>query len=425
LTKVHGQNEWKRMDVTILIFLLVYVAMGLGKLPGFKVDRTGAAVVGALAMMIVGSIGPEAAWNAIDYKTVGMLFGLMVVSAAFVVSGFYGWVAQRVTALKVSPPALLAILIAVGGFLSAMLTNDVVVVAMTPLLVSITLARGLNPAPFLLAFCFAANTGSAGTLIGSPQNMIAAEGLSLSFNGFLMVAAVPALISLPIVWAIVSLIYRGRWLAPVGTPARAVVPADRPIGLDRPETTKALVVTIAVILAFMFSPWRRELVALAGAGVLLVNRKISSQDVLKQVDGDLLLLIMGLFVVNAALAATGLPGQVLASLKSAGLDLNNPLTLLLVGSVLSNIVGNNPTVMLLVPYLNPAVHRDALGAALALGTGFSSSIVIFGSLAGIIVVEQAAAHGLTISFKEFSRAGVPVAVACMALAAAWIWFLGR
>jgi Na+/H+ antiporter NhaD/arsenite permease-like protein len=102
LTKVHGQNERKRMDVTILIFLLVYAAMGLGKLPGFKVDRTGAAVVGALAMMIAGSIARQAAWNAIDYKTVGMLFGLMVVSAAFVVSGFYGWVAQRVTALKVA-----------------------------------------------------------------------------------------------------------------------------------------------------------------------------------------------------------------------------------------------------------------------------------------------------------------------------------
>jgi Na+/H+ antiporter NhaD/arsenite permease-like protein len=194
------------MDATLLIFLLVYIAMGLGKLPGFKVDRTGAAVVGALAMMIVGSIAPQAAWNAIDYKTVGMLFGLMVVSAAFVVSGFYSWVAQRVTTLQVSPPVLLAMLIAVGGFLSALLTNDVVVVAMTPLLVSITLARGLNPVPFLLAFCFAANTGSSGTLIGSPQNMIAAEGLSLSFNGFLRVAAIPALFSLPIVWAFLSLI---------------------------------------------------------------------------------------------------------------------------------------------------------------------------------------------------------------------------
>ena len=210
-----------------------------------------------------------------------------------------------------------------------MLTNDLVVVAMTPLLVLITLARGLNPVPFLLAFCFAANTGSSGTPIGSPQNMIAAEGLSLSFNGFLIVAAVPALISLPIVWVIVSLDDRGRWLAPVGKPAGAVVPEHRPMGLDRFETIKALVVTIAVILAFIFSDWRRELIALAGAGVLLVNRKISSQDVLKQVDGDLLLLIMGLFVVNAAVAATGLPGRFLASLKG-GLDLNNPLSLFLV-----------------------------------------------------------------------------------------------
>ncbi len=140
------------MELTVFIFLLVYVAMGFGKLPGFMVDRTGAATVGALAMMVAGSISPKAAWEAIDYRTVGMLFGLMVVSAAFVVSGFYAWAARGITTLKVSPPALLAVLVATGGLLSALLTNDVVVVAMTPLLVSITLSRGLNPVPFLLAF---------------------------------------------------------------------------------------------------------------------------------------------------------------------------------------------------------------------------------------------------------------------------------
>lgn len=156
------------MDITLLIFLLVYVAMGAGKLPSTMVDRTGAAVVGALAVMAAGGISAKAAWDAIDYRTVGMLFGLMVVSAAFVVSNFYAWTAQRVASLNVAPPMLLAVLVGVGGGLSALLTNDVVVVAMTPLLVSLRLARGLNPVPFLLAFCFAANAGSSGTLIGSP-----------------------------------------------------------------------------------------------------------------------------------------------------------------------------------------------------------------------------------------------------------------
>jgi Na+/H+ antiporter NhaD/arsenite permease-like protein len=409
------------MELTVFIFLLVYVAMGFGTLPGFKVDRTGAAIVGALAMMVAGSISPKAAWDAIDYRTVGMLFGLMVVSAAFVVSGFYAWAARGITTLEVSPPALLAVLVASGGLLSAALTNDVVVVAMIPLLVSITLSRGLNPVPFLLAFCFAANSGSAGTLIGSPQNMIAAQGLGLSFNGFLRVAALPALASLPIVWGIVALIYRGRWQA-VTSGSAAAKPAA-PIEFNRWETGKAALITLIVVAAFVFSHVSRELIALGAAGVLLINRRIASSDMLKNVDGNLLLLIMGLFVVNAALAATGLPQQLLAQCRAAGLDLNHPLTLFLAASALSNVVGNNPTVMLLVPFLDPAANGDALGAALALGTGFASNLTIFGSLAGIIVVEQAAEHGVKISFSEFSRAGLPVALACMVVAAVWVTML--
>lgn len=410
------------MDITLLIFLLVYVAMAAGTLPGFKVDRSGAAVVGAMAMMAFGLIDPQKAWDAIDYRSVGMLFGLMVVSAAFVVSGFYAKVAAWVTTLQVSPPVLLAILVVVSGLMSAVLTNDVVVVAMTPLLVSITLARGLNPVPFLLAFCFAANTGSSGTLMGSPQNMIAAQGLQLSFNGFLGVAGLPALLSLPIVWLVVAAIYRGRWtLSP--SPAAKGAAAEAAVPFNRLETIKAGVVAIAVVLAFTFTDWPRELVALGAAAILLVNRKIASADMMKHVDGSLLLLFMGLFVVNAAMAATDMPQHLLTSLRAAGVNLNEPVTLFTVAAVISNIVGNNAAVMLLVPYLEVGANRDALGAALALGTGFSSSLVVFGSLAGIIVVEQAAAHGVKISFWEFSRSGIIAAFACMVLAAGWIWML--
>ena len=406
------------MTLTLAVFVLVYVAMGMGQVPGFKVDRTGAAIVGALVLIAAGRIAPKAAWDAIDYRTIGLLFGLMVVSAAFIVSGFYGWAAHRVATLDVSPPVLLAILIAVAGLLSAVLTNDVVVVAMTPLLVAITLSRGLNPVPFLLGFCFAANAGSSGTIIGSPQNMIAAQGLGISFNGFLKIAAVPALLSLPIVWAIVALIYRNRWHAATAGPAAE---APQP---DHWETAKAGIVTLGVVLAFVLTDWPKELVALGAAAILLVNRAIASSDMLGKVDGNLLLLLMGLFIVNAAMAATGLPQRLLGDLQGAGIDLDQPLTLFLVICALSNVVGNNPAVMLLIPYLGGAGDRDALGAALALGTGFSSNMLVFGSLAGIIVVEQAKAKGVTISFSEFARAGLPVALACMAMAAAWIALLG-
>lgn len=412
------------MAFTLLIFLLVYVAMGFGSLPGFKVDRTGAAIIGAFALMVVGSITPKAAWDAIDYRSIGMLFGLMVVSAAFVVSGFYAWAAQRVASLPVSPPVLLAVLIAVSGFLSSLLTNDVVVVAMTPLLVSLTMARGLNPVPFLLAFCFAANTGSSGTLIGSPQNMIAAQGLGLSFNGFLKVTLAPALLSLPMIWAIVAWVYRKRWhLSGAAPSASAASPAPATPAFDLTETIKAGIVTLAVVGAFVWSDWPKELIALGAAGVLLINRTIASSDMLKHVDGNLLLLIMGLFVVNAAMASTGLPQHLLGDLRSAGINLNDPLSLFFVGGILSNIVGNNPAVMLLVPVLDASHNADALGAALVLGTGFSSNLIVFGSLAGIIVVEQAAASGVKISFAEFAKAGIPVTLACMAMAAVWILWL--
>lgn len=417
------------MDLTLLIFLLVYVAMGFGKLPGFKVDRTGAAVVGALAMMAAGSITAKNAWYSIDYRTICLLFGLMVVSAAFVVSGFYSWTAQRIATLKISPPALLAVMTVVSGALSAVLTNDVVVVAMTPLLVSVTLSRGLNPIPFLLAFCFAANTGAAGTLIGSPQNMIVAQGLDLSFTGLLKASAVPALLSLPLIWGIIAFMYRGRWElaadAKIGASGTPATNAPAPT-LDVWETAKAGCITTAVVVAFVVSDWPRELIALSAAGILLINRKIASSDMLKHVDGNLLLLIMGLFIVNAAFAATGLPQALLGDLRHAGINLDNPIALFFVIGVLSSIVGNNPAVMLLMPFLQPSAETaNALGAALVLGSGFSSNIFVFGSLAGIIVVEQAAACGVKISFGEFSRAGVPVTILCMALAAGWILLVGN
>lgn len=408
------------MDLTLLIFFLVYLAMALGTLPGFKVDRTGAAVIGALAMMTAGSISAEGAWDAIDYRSVGMLFGLMVVSAAFVVSGFYAWAARMAADAPVSPPVLLGILIGVGGGMAAFLTNDVVALAMTPLLIAITLARRLNPVPFLLGFCFAANAGASATIIGSPQNMIAAQKLNLSFAGVSAITTVPALVSLLIVWAVVSFLYRKSWqLAPAAGPVAA--PADpAPFVFSRGETVKAAIVAFAVVAAFIFSDWPREIIALSAAGVLLLSRQVSSSDMLRQVDGDLILLIMGLFVVNAAMAATGLPQDLLTRLAASGIDLGKPFVLFLVSGVVSNIVGNNPAVMMLVPYLHADADADMLGAALSLGTHFSSNLIIFGSLAGIIMVERAAASGLRISFWEFARAGSLVTAATMAFAAVWL-----
>ena len=146
---------------------------------------------------------------------------------------------------------------------------------------------------------------------------------------------------------------------------------------------------------------------------------------LGKVDGNLLLLLMGLFVVNAAMAATGLPQRLLGDLKAAGVDLDAPLTLFLVICALSNIVGNNPAVMLLIPYLGGDRRPRRPRRRPRPRHRLLRNMIVFGSLAGIIVVEQAKARGIAISFAEFARAGVPVALACMAMAAAWIALIAR
>lgn len=409
------------MVLTVAIFLATYVAMAVGRLPGFRVDRTGAALLGAIAMLVFEKIDVDAAWAAVSFPTMALLFGLMIVSGAFSVSGFYGWLTARAAALKLGPAKLLAVMIVTSGVLSSILTNDVVVVAMVPLLLQFCVARRLNTTPFLLGFAFAANSGSAGTIIGSPQNMIIAQGLDLSFVGLMRAAMLPSILSLVVIWGVLVVLYRGRWMLKDTAPASTAA-APPPVPLDRVEIAKAAVVTVLVVAAFCLTAWPRELIALAAGAVLLLNRRIASADVMKHVDGDLFILLGGLFVVNAAFASTGIPQRMIADLTQWGLDLTHPVALLVGSGVLSDIVGNNPAVLLLMPYIQGG-NPEQTGAAMALGTAMASNVVVFGSLAGIIVVEEAAKRGAPVSLAEFSRAGVPVSLISMLVAAGWLLLL--
>ena len=386
--------------------------MALGQLPGFRVDRTGAALLGTIALIVSGEMSMHDAWQSIDYNTMALLFGLMIVSGSFAESGFYTFVTRQVAALKVGPRTLLGALLVVVGSLSALLTNDVVAVAMAPLLVAACEARRLNPVPFLLGLGFGANAGSVATLIGSPQNMIIGQRLDLSFVSFSLGTTLPALGSLFIIWAVLAYLYRGRWV--VDAPALANKPDEIPF--DRWETGKAVVVTLAVLGCFVFTDWPRHVVALAAGGVLLMNRKIASTNMLHHIDGDLLILLIGLFVVNAAFAQSHLPGEWIAGLAQLGVHLENTSWLFLVTAVASDTVGNTPAVMLLVPH----VDTPAAGIAMALASGLSSNIVVFGSLATIIVADAAAKRGIPITFRAFTRAGVPVTLGTLMLAYLWL-----
>jgi Na+/H+ antiporter NhaD/arsenite permease-like protein len=398
-------------SVVLAIFVLVYAGMFLGEIPGLAVDRTGIALLGGIAVVATGRVTPEGALQHIDVSTLSLLFGLMVVSAQFRLGGFYSGVAHRLAKLDVSPEALLFSLIAVAGILSAALANDIVCLAMAPVLIEGCVRRKLDPVPFLLALACAANVGSAMTLIGNPQNMLIGESLALSFAGYLLDAAVPALLGLGVVWLVVVSAYRGRW----EKEARADLHVQSP-RFDRWQTTKGFIVLTAVVMLFLLTSYPRDVVALAAAGVLLSSRRMASREILGLVDWHLLVLFVGLFVVNGALSSSGTLAVAMERLEALGLDLSDSSRLFLASAALSNLVSNVPAVMLLLPYAKGA----SAGAILALSSTLAGNLFVVGSIANIIVIDQARKLSVDIDWRRHARVGIPVTLGTLAIAALWL-----
>ncbi len=392
------------------VFVFVYLGMMVGRIPGLAIDRTGVAALGAIALVAAGQTTLDQAWQAIDVPTMGLLLGLMVASAQLRLGGLYTLVAQRLAGAGAGPGALLMLVIAVTALLSAVLANDIVCLAMTPLLIEGCLRRGLRPLPFLLALACAANIGSAATLIGNPQNMLIGQTLHVPFGGYLLEALVPTALGCLVLWAVIARQFRGAWSCPA---ARLDV-AARPY--DRWQTAKGLVVIGGAVAAFLFAPWPREIVALAAAGVLLLSRRLHTREMLGLVDWQLLVLFSGLFVVNRAMLSTGLLDQGMEGMAAAGIDLTRPGWLFASVVVLSNVVSNVPAVMLLLP---AAVHPQA-ALVLALGSTLAGNMFIVASIANIIVVDQAERAGMRIGWAEHARTGVPVTLLTLAVTAAWL-----
>jgi len=399
-------------SLILVVFVVVYVGMILGRLPWLALDRTGIALLGAIVLVASGALSLTEAWHAIDVPTVGLLFGLMVVSAQFRLGGFYAAVTRRLSAAALSPSALLFAVILMTATLSAVFTNDIVCLAVAPFLAEGCTRRGLDPRPYLLALACAANVGSAATLIGNPQNILIGQALGLSFGGYLAQAVVPTLLGLGVVWAVIRVVYRGRWRMPV----EASTVAPPPFSLW--QTAKGLAVLLVLVAGFVGTSWPRELLALGAAGALLLSRRMHSRSMLGLVDWQLLVLFAGLFIVNEALARTGAMEAFVANLAEVGIRIHRPAWLFVITAVLSNLVSNVPAVMLLLPM---ATHPMA-GPLLALSSTLAGNLIIVGSIANIIVVDQSAQMGVRIGWREHARVGAPVAIGTLAVAAAWLYF---
>jgi Na+/H+ antiporter NhaD/arsenite permease-like protein len=394
----------------VLIFLVVYLSMFLGGIPGLRVDRTGAALIGAIVLLAGDGIDDKAALQSVDVPTIAL-----IVSAQFQLGGFYAHAIRRVVSTESTPQGLLALVILFAGALSAVLTNDVVCVTVAPLLVQLCLAKELNPVPYLLGLACAANVGSAATLIGNPQNILIGEALELSFNEYFLTALPTCVAGLAVIWGIIALQYRGQWHREGSSNA-----ADPENGYDRWQTIKGFLVLTLLIAGFIFAPqWPREWLALLAAGVLLLNQTFHSRTIMGLVDWHLLVLFISLFIVNRAFELTGGMEWLVAQTSQAGVSLQQPATLFIATAVLSNLISNVPAVMLLLPI----AQGDNIGALLALSSTLAGNLIIVGSIANIIVVDASGQAGIPISMRTHARVGIPVTLITLLIAGVQLYLM--
>jgi Na+/H+ antiporter NhaD/arsenite permease-like protein len=398
----------------VAVFVVTYIGMAAGRTPFLRLDRTGIALLAVVVLLARGAIQVGDIGRAVDAATMLLLFALMIISAQFGAAGFYDWCAARITSASRSPTVLLAMTVLIAGGLSAVLANDIVVFAMTPLLCRGLMARGLDPRPFLIALACAANAGSAATVIGNPQNILIGQAGGLDFWRFLAVCLPPALISLAVIIGVLRL----QWRRELAVETRPLVAP--PVRFDTFQTDKGLLAVVVLVLLFT-TDWPREIGALVIAGFLLLSRKLSSRDMVGAVDWHLLLLFACLFTVTAAFASTGYTEAAFHWAEAHGLLPNHLSVLGPLSLLMSNTVGNVPAVILLLTVW-PSPSPEAL-YGLALLSTLAGNFLIVGSLANIIVAERAQATGVRLRFLDHARSGVPITLITMAIAMVWL-FLG-
>ena len=397
----------------LAVFIITYIGIAMGHIPGLKLNRVGIVLLGAIAMMIFGGVKTDQVISYINWPTVLLLFGFFVISAQLRLSGFYGRVANLISARLDHPGWFLLILMAVTGGLSAFLNHDIVCFVFTPIVGMALLRKQINPVPFLIALAISSNIGAAATLIGNPQNMMIGAVAQLSFGRYMLWSCVPVLFAMAAAYGIIWFMSRHH----LESKLQAEDGADGKTEFNRPHTIKGLVILVIVIGLF-FTSLPKEVIAMAAAGIHLASPKFRTEDLLGLVDWQILVLFTALFVVTGAFQSTGYGDQAVHWLAHSGINLDKPYTLAWATALLSNLINNSAAVMLLLKVVN--ISQPSMAYILALANSFGGSLIIVGSVSNIIVVQQAREFGVNISFRDFARLGVPVTLAALAGLIAWV-----
>jgi Na+/H+ antiporter NhaD/arsenite permease-like protein len=387
------------MIAALVIFLGTYLVLTIGRLPGFRIDRTGAAIIGASLMIAFRVLTMDEAIRSVNHETLILLFGMMIVVANLRLSGFFTMVSAWVVEHTHHPLALLAAIVLVSGVFSAFFVNDTICLVLTPLVLDIVARLQRNPIPYLLAVAMAANIGSAATITGNPQNMMIGTFSQIPYRTFAAAIAPISAAGLILTVVLIAALYRREF---IGVPR---IDIEKPrVRVNAALLWKSVAAAGAmIILFFMGLPVSK--VAIVTGAVLLITRRVKPEKVYREIDWSLLVLFAGLFVVIAGVEKALLTGDLLTLVKRLQLDRTGVLTVW--SAILSNLVSNVPAVLVFKPFLSTLPDPQHAWLTLAMSSTLAGNLTVLGSIANLIVIERSR-RVIKISFLEYLKVGVPL-----------------
>jgi Na+/H+ antiporter NhaD/arsenite permease-like protein len=401
------------MIPAVAIFLVTYFVIAIGKLPGYRIDRAGAALLGATLMVAFGVLTIGEAYAAIDMDTITLLLGMMIVVANLRLSGFFRLAAATVTQRAGRPIFLLTGIVLTAGILSAFLVNDAICLVMTPLVLDLVTRLDRNPVPYLLAVAMASNAGSVATITGNPQNMIIGSLSRIPYGHFTAALSPVAGAALVMTIVLIALVYRREFLT-----RRPFPPVEEKTPhYHGPLVAKSVLITLAMV-GFFFAGYPVAEVAIVGGALLLFTRRVNPKKVYFDIDWPLLVMFIGLFVVVAGIEKAVLTPDLIA--RVGRLDLADVPILSGITAILSNLVSNVPAVLVLRPFVTGLADPERAWLVVAMASTLAGNFTLVGSVANLIVAERARHGGVTIGFWEYFRVGAPLTLLSLAFGAWWL-----
>lgn len=421
------------MLLAVAVFVIAY-----GFIAADRVNKTLVALTGAAAVVILPVISSDDIFysrrTGIDWDVIFLLLGMMIIVSVLRQTGVFEYVAiWSAKRAQGSPLRIMILLVLVTAVASALLDNVTTVLLIAPVTLLVCDRLEINAAPFLMAEVFASNIGGAATLVGDPPNIIIASRAGLSFNAFLAHMAPIVAIVLVAFIALLPRLFPGSFTVDPDRVADMMALEEREAIQDRRLLIKCGVVLAGVFAGFIgHSALNLEpsVVALLGAGVLIVISKMERSDYLSGVEWETLLFFAGLFVMVGALVDTGAIAALAkgATELTGGNALLTTMGILGVSAPVSGIIDNIPYVATMTPIvaelsttLPNDLHPDALWWALALGADFGGNLTAVGASANVVMLGIARRAGNPITFWEFTRKGIVVTAVSVALAAPYLW----